>query len=546
MMPSCFPRIGLVAPGTLAAAAIGLLLLIEPRRAHGYIDSPEPTLAQLCKRSTEIAVLQVEKVNREKLGIVYRKVRNLKGDFASATKHPFTHVLLATPGYITNPANIMDAESQRQQNQGTLAAVTEGRKAVVFQVGQLQLICVGHYWYTLRVSADAAAPLGGACDARFARFFCGDVELLVTAVADLLTGKAVVVPRMAGSNKMLSDRSAPIRWLRADDDDATDRRKENGVAHQFRDPFSRQASWSTHRGNAQRTGSDASPGPRNPKILWVRPSDNHSVAALVPAQLERCWKDLLAKYEPEQKKAPDFTQPDEASVSRQTKDKRHADAPVAHVEDRLLTASLHLDDAKAGERALVCLKAGDGTVLWKAPLKLNPWAGPTVGPYVLVGSSSIGMDPKGIPGATGEVVAVDLDTGKVKWRKEVPGGVLSSVAVKAGLAIFTATDGKVRTWDAFTGQEKWTYDAQAPFFAGPAVASNLVYAADWKGVVHALTIADGKKEWTLDLRSDPAVKTPDMVYISPVVHRGRLYLTTCSLGVPAGPRSNVVICIGEK
>src|SRR5262249_5113056 len=159
----------------------------------------------------------------------------------------------------------------------------------------------------------------------------------------------------------------------------------------------------------------------------------------------------------------------------------------------------------------LCLKASDGAVLWKTPLKLNPWAGPTVGPYVLVGCSSIRLDPKAVAGAKGEVVAIELETGKVKWRKEVPGGVLSSVAVKAGLAIFTSTDGKVRAWDVFTGREQWSYDAQAPFFAGSAVAQNTVYAADLQGVVHALNLADGKKEWTLDLGANPATKTKGMV-----------------------------------
>jgi outer membrane protein assembly factor BamB len=103
-----------------------------------------------------------------------------------------------------------------------------------------------------------------------------------------------------------------------------------------------------------------------------------------------------------------------------------------------------------------------------------------VGPYVLVGCS-IRLDPKAVDGARGEVVAVELDTGKVKWRKDVPGGVLSSVAVKEGLAIFTATDGKLRAWDTCTGVEKWSCDAKAPFFARAAVTGKTVYTADLKG-----------------------------------------------------------------
>jgi outer membrane protein assembly factor BamB len=271
--------------------------------------------------------------------------------------------------------------------------------------------------------------------------------------------------------------------------------------------------------------------------------------------LEQRWKELLANYEVDVKKDPIFTvRPDESMLPQpgpkrfwqQGEGKWHVDAPVAMVEDRVLAASAYLDDDKTGERALVCLKAKDGEVLWKAPLKLNPWAGPTVGPYVLVGCSSIRLDPKAVDGARGEVVAVELDTGKVRWRRDVPGGVLSAVAVRSGLAIFTATDGKLRAWDALTGAERWTYDGKAPFFAGPAVTKTTVYAADLKGIVHALNLADGKRQWQLDLGTDPATKAPGMVYGSPVVHRGRLYLATCNLGDGGGRTPNVVVCIGDK
>jgi outer membrane protein assembly factor BamB len=277
--------------------------------------------------------------------------------------------------------------------------------------------------------------------------------------------------------------------------------------------------------------------------------------ALVQPALERRWQELRARYEVEKKKDPHSARPpDEGMLPRPTprrvwqqgQDRWHVDAPVAAVEDRVLAASSHLDDEKAGERALVCLKAGDGSVVWKTPLGLNPWAGPTVGPYALVGCSSIRLDAKAAAGATGEVVAVELDTGNVKWRKAVPGGVLSSVAVRAGLAVFTATDGKVRAWDAFTGEERWSYDAGAPFFAGPAVTATAVYAADLKGVVHALRLTDGKKDWALDLAADPATRVTGMVYGSPLVHGGRLYLATCNPTDPRGKAANVVVCIGDR
>jgi outer membrane protein assembly factor BamB len=301
-------------------------------------------------------------------------------------------------------------------------------------------------------------------------------------------------------------------------------------------------------------------GGGNAGVLCVAPEQvtldgkEHDLTSVQTA-LEKHWKDLLAKYELEKKQDPQFAlPPNEAMLPRPTpkriwqegQDRWHIDAPVAVVEDRVLAASAHLDDEKTGECALLCLKGDDGSVLWKTPLKLNPWAGPTVGPYVLVGCSSIRLDPKAVAGAKGEIVAVELDTGKVKWRKDVPGGVLASVAVKAGLAIFTATDGKVRAWDAFTGQERWVYDARAPFFAGPAVTDKTVYVADLKGGVHALNLANGKQEWMLDLAADPATKAAGMVYGSPVVQGGRLYLATCNLSVMRGQSQNVVVCIGGR
>jgi outer membrane protein assembly factor BamB len=692
------PRIRAAAPGLLAAAVL-VVLLTGDRPALAIIDAPAETLAKECAVAENIAVLRVEKVNREKKGIVYSKVRDLKGSFPAPFRFPgdtFTHVLGPThnPDY-----NRLDAETQGLQNDAILAWAAEGKTAVIFDRGGNTAVCVGHAWYTVRGRPPAQGHwvVAGSADSRFQRLFCGTADELAAAVTDILAGKEVTVPLMIGNEKMVTDRTGPVRGNRAD--------KVSPLGG-FYSPFHQQLPWSTHRGNAQHTGADGGPGPKEPKVLWAYQSKEHFIAPLVPngdkevfasclgsfnapglhalaldpaavervrwskaapvldrpivaapalyqghtsmlfvgdgmhqsdraglsclragdgfplwrlpvpgklvhfeatptvtmpesgagprsdrpfgplslfagggsagvlcvnpsrvtlegkdqdlvqatGVLEQRWKELLAKYEEEKKKDPVFAlPPDESMLPKSTpkllwqqgRDEWHVDAPVAVVDSRVLAASAYPDDEKTGERALVCLKAGDGELLWKTPLKFNPWAGPTVGPYVLVGCSSIRLDPKAIADARGEVVAVELDTGKVRWRNDVPGGVLSSVAVKEGLAVFTATDGKVRAWDAFTGQERWTYEAGTPFFAGPAVTGKVVYAADLKGVVHAINLADGKKQWTLDLAADPATKAPGMVYGSPVVHGGRLYLATCNLGDGPG-KENVVVCIGEK
>jgi outer membrane protein assembly factor BamB len=272
--------------------------------------------------------------------------------------------------------------------------------------------------------------------------------------------------------------------------------------------------------------------------------------------LETRWKQLAARYEEDKRKDASLAvPPSEEALPKPAPRKLwqkgqgawHVDAPVAVAGDRVIVASAYIDEEKVGKRVLACCRAADGAVLWETPLKVNPWAGPAVaGNLVIVGCSNIRFDAKQIKDARGEVVAVDLAAGQVKWRRDVPGGILSPVAVKNDLAVFTATDGKIRAWRAADGAEQWTYAAAAPFFAGPAISGGTVYAADLKTVVHAVNLADGKKQWTLDVIADPSVQVPLQVFGSPIVQGGRIYLGTCNLEADAAKQPSAVICLADK
>jgi outer membrane protein assembly factor BamB len=272
--------------------------------------------------------------------------------------------------------------------------------------------------------------------------------------------------------------------------------------------------------------------------------------------LETKWNELVAAYEKEKKVDPDFAiPPSEDALPRPVpkivwhtgRDQWHVDAGVAVASGKVFAASAFLDDEKTGERALLCLDAAEGKPIWRTPLSLNPWGGATLaGDLALVASSSIRFDPKKIPGASGEIVAVRIADGSIAWRKPVPGGVVSSVAVSGPLAVFTATDGNVRAYEVASGSERWTYPARAPFLAGVAIAGGVVYAADLAGVVHAVDLASGQKLWTLDLARDPAVAAPGSVYGSPTVQGGRLFVATCNLDATGEKPATVVVCIGEK
>lgn len=271
--------------------------------------------------------------------------------------------------------------------------------------------------------------------------------------------------------------------------------------------------------------------------------------------LDKKWADLQAKYEEDKKKNPDFAVPPSEDdlpkpapvlAWQQGKEKWHVDAPVAVAGERVLVASAFLDKEKVGDRALYCLNAKTGDIVWRTSLSVNPWGGPSLsGDLVVVSGSTIGYDPKQLKKARGVIAAYSLSDGKEKWKKDVPAGIVSCVALTKDLALATATDGKVRAFDLQTGERRWIYDAKTPLFAPVAIAASVVYAGDLRGVVHAVNLADGSPKWKLDLAAEP-VKAPGMIYGGPILHGGRIYVATCNLEGPNARQPTVVVCIGEK
>jgi outer membrane protein assembly factor BamB len=272
--------------------------------------------------------------------------------------------------------------------------------------------------------------------------------------------------------------------------------------------------------------------------------------------LDKRWRELEAEYEDDKRRDPDLAfPPNPDALPKATpklvwnagKNRWHVDASIGLAGDRLLVNSAFLDNEQLGERAVICLQAADGKVLWKTPLKYNPWSAPVVsGNVVVVAGSSIRLDPNQIAGAKGEVMALDLKSGDILWRQDLPGGVVSPCAVRGRMTVFTATDGKVRAFDLSQGNQIWSYDAGTPIFAGAVIAGETVYVADLNAIVHAVTIADGKRRWTCDLSTDPAVQAPGMVYGTPLLHDGRLYIATCNLGRGDARRLGAVVCLGER
>ncbi|WP_165367674.1 PQQ-binding-like beta-propeller repeat protein [Phytoactinopolyspora endophytica] len=127
--------------------------------------------------------------------------------------------------------------------------------------------------------------------------------------------------------------------------------------------------------------------------------------------------------------------------------------------------------------------------------------------------------------AYGNLAALDLDSGAVRWQAAFGGGIVvgSSPVVDGGLVLLACHGDRLVAVDPADGEARWSYQAPGPSrwpgrstAATPAVSDGVVYAAFSDGSVTALTIETGEPLW--HHHTDGAILS------SPAVSGGRLYV----------------------
>jgi glucose dehydrogenase len=78
--------------------------------------------------------------------------------------------------------------------------------------------------------------------------------------------------------------------------------------------------------------------------------------------------------------------------------------------------------------------------------------------------------------ATGEVVAVDIDTGKVKWKQEFPTPAFGATTVSNDLVFATTFDGMLHALNTKTGKPVWEQQLPAGTNSGVTVSGDTVIA----------------------------------------------------------------------
>lgn len=114
---------------------------------------------------------------------------------------------------------------------------------------------------------------------------------------------------------------------------------------------------------------------------------------------------------------------------------------------------------------------------------------------------SVASAPIPVPGAIvvghgQDLVAVDPDSGGVRWRFTADDIITSTPAAGPDGVIFGSFDGKIRNVHTGSGALLWSHDTGAPVAASPALFGELVIVGSRSYEVLALRLAAGSPAWS--------------------------------------------------
>jgi hypothetical protein len=166
----------------LGALLVAFAAAALPPPARGYVEAGH-SMGMVVNLSTNIVVVQVDRVDKDKNLIIYKKVKDLKGT------HP-TDVIkhnIGRGGY--NP----------REWQYIMEWAEPGKTAVFFHNGGESETCIGTYWYQTGNGGEWWNLTHG--EPFLLRSYYGTTEKLVGLLPDLIAGKEVIVPCLADGNK---------------------------------------------------------------------------------------------------------------------------------------------------------------------------------------------------------------------------------------------------------------------------------------------------------------------------------------------------------
>lgn len=177
--------------------SLGAALFMLPHRSSAYVEIPY-TLGRVINESTSIATMVVDKVDKEKNLIIFRKTADIKGKFPTdVIKH-----------------NIGRGGFNPREWQFIMEWAEVGKTAVFFNNGGSSETCIHNYWYQAYPNGEWWGM--SHAEPYFLRSYAGSPEKLAALVTAMLAGQEVVVPCMVdGDKNALQLRTAKVQRIKA-------------------------------------------------------------------------------------------------------------------------------------------------------------------------------------------------------------------------------------------------------------------------------------------------------------------------------------------
>ncbi len=120
----------------------------------------------------------------------------------------------------------------------------------------------------------------------------------------------------------------------------------------------------------------------------------------------------------------------------------------------------------------------------------------------------------------GSLYAVDLDTGKLRWRYATSGPVQeSSPCVHNGIVYIGDLEGVFHAVDAATGKARWTFKAEGEIKSSPNCLGNRIYFGSYDQNLYCLSADTGVRIWKF--------ATEGPVHCTPAIDKEHVYISGC-------------------
>jgi outer membrane protein assembly factor BamB len=161
-----------------------------------------------------------------------------------------------------------------------------------------------------------------------------------------------------------------------------------------------------------------------------------------------------------------------------------------------------------GNGDLVALDFDSGKLKWKY----------STGNLIGESSPAVGADAVYVGDLGGLLHAVRIADGKMLWTFKTTSEIKSSPVIANGAVLFGSYDGNLYAVDEKTGRLRWKFTTNGMVHATPAVQDGLAFIAGCDSILRAIRIADGKE----------AYQVPSGAYTgaSPLIDGTRAYYGT--------------------